>query len=311
MSPKVSVVMSVYNGERYLRAAIDSILNQTFSDFEFIIVDDGSVDLSADVVRSYKDSRIRFFKQENSGLAAALNRSIELAKGEYIARMDADDISHPSRLQVQYDYMRAHPDVDILGAQAYLIDQEGVVIGNKSKPVKPASINTAIEYGCPLIHPTYFVKTEVYRKLGGYRVSFTVGQDYDFLLRAVDLGATVANTDEYLLSYRVDTGLVRPGRDRHQMRVSRIAIKAHRQRLAQGREDSDLLKKVRNGPVDVTPVFSLAYKWRRTLMIRAKDETGLKYLLTMFSVVLVSLVDYELFCSSLRGLLYKRACVEH
>jgi len=307
----ISVIMSVYNGERYLRGAIDSILNQTFSNFEFIIIDDGSTDSSADIVRNYIDSRIRFIQQKNEGLAVALNRGIELAKGKYIARMDADDISHPDRLRLQYDYMRNHNDVDILGGQAYLVDGNGAVVGEKLKPTAPEVIRRAIEYASPLIHPTYLVKANVYHELGGYRVHFPVGQDYDFLLRAFDAGKSIANIDQYLLYYRVNTKSSRPARDRYQMFVTRIALKVHRQRVRRGCEDSKILMKLGNSPVDASFRFSFAGRYRTFLLFKAKREKGVNYLLTMLAIVFVSLADYELFCSSLRGVFYKRACIEN
>ena len=108
--------MPAYNAEKYINEAIDSILAQTFTDFEFIIIDDGSTDSTCAIVESYSDSRIRFFKNEhNLGVAATLNRGLDLARGEYIARMDADDISLPTRFEKQAAYMDSHPDVVVCG----------------------------------------------------------------------------------------------------------------------------------------------------------------------------------------------------
>jgi len=133
-SVKISVVMSVYNGEKYLREAIDSILSQTFHDFEFIIIDDGSNDGSAEVVRSYTDSRIRFVQQENRGLAAALNRGVLLARSGLIARMDQDDISMPDRFEKQYEYLQKHKEVVALGAAAVWIDVNGTYVCDSTVP---------------------------------------------------------------------------------------------------------------------------------------------------------------------------------
>lgn len=116
MTPIVSVLMPVYNAEAYLKEAIDSILNQTFTDFEFVIINDGSTDKSEEIILNYQDSRIRYFKNEvNLKLIKTLNRGLELVSGKYIARMDADDISELNRLQVQFDFMEANPDVGIVG----------------------------------------------------------------------------------------------------------------------------------------------------------------------------------------------------
>ncbi len=114
---KVTVLMPVYNAEKYLAEAIESILGQTFRDFEFLIINDGSTDGSLEIIKSYTDSRIRLINnEENLKLIATLNKGIELAKGKYIARMDADDISLPQRLEKQYAYMEAHPEVGLLGS---------------------------------------------------------------------------------------------------------------------------------------------------------------------------------------------------
>ena len=128
--PKVTVLMSVYNGEKHLREAIDSILNQTFGDFEFLIINDGSTDRTADILQSYQDSRIKIIHNEkNIGLTKSLNKGLKLAKGEYLARMDADDISYPNRLEVQYEYMEKNPNVGIVGSWNDVIDDIGNTIG--------------------------------------------------------------------------------------------------------------------------------------------------------------------------------------
>lgn len=135
ISPKVSVVMSVYNGEKYLPETIDSILNQTFKDFEFIIINDGSTDKTAKILTSYDDPRIRIFNQENMGLTKSLNRAISLAKGEYIARMDADDISYPERLKKQVDYLNKNPDIGLVGSKYIRIDKRGRKIDEINVPI--------------------------------------------------------------------------------------------------------------------------------------------------------------------------------
>ena len=124
-NPLVSVLMSVYNGDRYLDEAIDSILSQTYENFEFIIINDGSTDHTKDILSSYsnQDNRIRVFHQKNHGLTFSLNRGLELSRGKYVARMDADDISSPRRLEEQINYLRANPEVGVLGTQMEIINE--------------------------------------------------------------------------------------------------------------------------------------------------------------------------------------------
>jgi len=125
--PKISVIMSVYNGEKHLPRAIDSVLEQTFEDFEFIIVNDGSTDNTPKILGSYSDKRIYVINQENMGLTRSLNEAIELPRGAYIARMDADDISLPDRLLYQVDFLDGNEDVCLLSSSYYVIDESGTV----------------------------------------------------------------------------------------------------------------------------------------------------------------------------------------
>src|SRR3989338_10709157 len=133
---KISVIMSVYNGMPYLPEAVKSILNQTYKNFEFIIIDDASTDQSTKYLRFLKDKRIKLIKNsKNLGLAASLNKALKFAKGEYIARMDADDISLPKRFEKQVKFFKKHPSVDICGTWVNLIDDVGKIIGEKKYPI--------------------------------------------------------------------------------------------------------------------------------------------------------------------------------
>ena len=311
IQPEISVVMSVYNGQEYLRLAMDSILGQTFGEFEFIIVDDGSTDASMDIIRSYGDARIRVIRQQNTGIAGALNNGVNAARGKYIARMDADDISHPDRLRLQYEYMEKNHSVDIIGTQAYMINEEGDVIGKKTKPVSSYVIAKAIEYACPIIHPTYLARKEVYKELGGYREKFPPAEDYDFLLRAIDAGKKLENLDKHLLYYRLSLVDERPVRARCQMIKTRLVIRLHKNRLRNEKEDEEILRRVSSMALKgVSARFVVAYRLRNAFILRAKNAKRAGRSMAMIAVMIVSLADYELFCSSLRGARYKRACVE-
>src|SRR5947209_7771425 len=158
-APRLSVVMPVYNAASVVREAIESILNQTFSDFEFIIVDDGSTDDSGKILREYagRDDRIRLYTQENHGLVASLNRYCRLANGRYIARMDADDISLPRRFEKQFHFLEAHPEVGILGTWIQDIDENGAPRTAWPVPTDPAVIQWFLMFGNCIAHPSVMV----------------------------------------------------------------------------------------------------------------------------------------------------------
>ena len=180
--PKVSVIMSVYNGEKYLREAIESILNQTFTDFEFIIVNDGSTDNSLEIIQSYNDERIRIINNEkNIGLTKSLNKALKQAKGEYIARQDADDISLPNRFEEQMGYFEEHQEVVLLGTTVYLIDENGKIVGKRIVLAKPTIKDIFKENH--FNHGSVMFKKEIVNQLGGYNELIRYSQDYELWLR--------------------------------------------------------------------------------------------------------------------------------
>jgi glycosyltransferase involved in cell wall biosynthesis len=201
IKPKVSVLLPVYQGERYLREAINSILNQTFTDFEFIIIDDASTDRSAEIIRSYPDARIRFMQnQTNLGLIATLNKGLEAACGEYIARMDQDDVSLPERLSKQVAFMNSREDLAASGTWSRDIDDEGKVIGNRC-----LGFGKQLLYGywwpCPIIHPSAIIRRSLLGNLR-YDAEAMYCEDYDFWLRLREKHP-IDNLPEYLVLYRV------------------------------------------------------------------------------------------------------------
>jgi len=180
-NPKISVIMSVYNGERYLREAIDSILNQTFPNFEFIIVNDAATDSSLKIIQSYHDKRIRVIEnEENIGLTKSLNKAIKQARGKYIARQDADDISLPHRFLEQLSYLERRPEVALLGTSVYHIDEQGKVLGRVIVPIKPG--NKLLKEN-QFNHGSTIFKKNVVVKLGGYNSILRYSQDYELWLR--------------------------------------------------------------------------------------------------------------------------------
>ena len=203
-SPMVSVVMSVFNGEPFLSQAIESILTQTFSDFDFIIIDDGSTDNTRAILDKYRrlDSRIRLNHQENLGLVEALNRGCALSSSKYIARMDADDISLPGRLLAQVSCMESHPGIAVLGAGVEMIDLHSNSSGVISvMPTDSNQIKAALTRDNVLWHPTVMMRSVAFNKVGGYR-RVTDAEDYDLWLRIVE-HSRIANLPEVLVKYRL------------------------------------------------------------------------------------------------------------
>ena len=200
--PMISVVMSVYNGEKYIREAIESILNQTFSDFELIILDDGCTDHTEEIIKEYTDKRIRYTKNPgNLGLAGSLNRGLELARGKYIARMDSDDVALTDRLQKQVDYMENHPDVILLGGQSELLQNDIVMKNDFHAPVEDDEIRLMILYHNPFLHPTVMIRGDVVRK-NALRYQNRYVDDYDLWIRMLPYGK-MHNLEDTLLKYRV------------------------------------------------------------------------------------------------------------
>ena len=205
-APKVTVLMPVYNGEKYLREAIESILNQTFKDFEFLIINDGSTDSSRDIVLSYNDSRIRLIDNEkNIGLTKSLNRGLELARGEYIARMDADDVSLPERLEKQVSYLEIHPKVGVLGTWMKCIDEYGKPTSTQHPPTQPYLIKWSLLFGCSIAHSSVMMRRAVLERVGGYNPEIVVAQDYGLWVRvSFETQIQIANLPEELLLLRRD-----------------------------------------------------------------------------------------------------------
>jgi len=203
LKPKVSVLMPVYNGDKFLRHAIESVLTQTFSDFELIIIDDASSDNSAAIIKSYSDSRIKYFRNEvNSGIVKTLNRGLQLAEGVYIARMDADDICMADRLSKQVALLDEHSDIGICGADCQLINDKGAVIGKNICPTDPEEWRIELMFRTPVAHPLVMIRRSVLIECGGYREGMEPAEDYDLWIRVSKL-CKGANIPEYLLKYRM------------------------------------------------------------------------------------------------------------
>ena len=221
---KVSVVMSVYNAEKYLHEAIESMLKQTLTNFEFIIVNDGSTDDSLKIIDSFKDERIVLINQKNTGLEEALNNGIYIAKGDFIARMDADDISLPHRLQKQYDFLMQNPEYIAVGSTAIIIDADGNYVYTSFKLVTDKELKNNLPQ-TPFFHPAVMFKKSEFLRTGKYCEALVKSQDTVLFNRMAIFGKFY-NFKDPLIKYRIvptaNSARSKTGKNKH----SKILLKA-------------------------------------------------------------------------------------
>jgi glycosyltransferase involved in cell wall biosynthesis len=222
--PEISVLMSVYNGEAFLNKAIDSILTQSFTDFEFIIINDGSTDGSSAILKNYarQDSRIILIEQSNQGLIAALNTGLQSAKTNLIARMDADDIALPDRLKIQKNHMDINPNILALGSSVIIIDETDRAKGTITYPQKDKVKNYSLHQGSPLAHPAVMMRKNAILSIGGYRSAYKHAEDYDLWLRLLKIG-DIDNIQTPLLQYREHSQKISVQNAQQQALISVIA----------------------------------------------------------------------------------------
>ena len=204
----VSVVMPVYNAELYLEEAIQSILGQTYWDFEFIIIDDGSTDRSAEIIRSFQDARIVFLQQSNNGLVYSLNRGIQAGEGKYIARMDADDISAPTRLEKQVNFLNQHPEFVLVGSGCNLINEQGSYISTPPTLISREQISRALSLGTsPFVHGSVLFRKKSAIVSGLYDSRMVTFEDWA-LWKKMFAHGEMTNLDEALYLYRLTPGSI-------------------------------------------------------------------------------------------------------
>lgn len=205
--PKISVIMPAYNAETYIKEAIDSILSQTYGDFELIVLNDCSKDRTEEIILSYTDPRIVYLKNpQNMGVAATLNRGLAVAGGTYIARMDADDISLPERFAQQVAFLDANPQVAVLGTNSETFDENGPLYTGWSA-TNPAQMKVDLLFSCGVAHPSVMMRKAVIQQLGGYDPEFEGMEDYDLWCRVAEHHG-VTTLEDILLRYRVHSGQV-------------------------------------------------------------------------------------------------------
>ena len=201
--PRVSIIMAVYNGGRYLREAMDSVFSQDYSDYEFVIVDDCSTDDTPGIIASYGDTRVVYIRNDrNAGQTPSLNRALRAARGEYVARIDADDAYQPGKLTRQVAYLDAHQDVAVCGTAAVKYDGEGREFGLFMPPVRTEDVRFSIHHRVPVCHVSVMMRRERILACGGYDERYRYAADYALWSTLLKQGHRIANIPAPLMKYR-------------------------------------------------------------------------------------------------------------
>lgn len=279
--PRVSVLMPVRNAQRYLDAAIRSVLAQTFADFEFIIVNNGSTDRTADILARHAagDRRLRLIDCPIPGIVAALNKGLLACRGELIARMDGDDISLPARFARQVAFLDAHPTCVAVGCQALMIDADGAPIGPFAAACSHEAIDrhNLVHGGGGIPHPTVLMRRAAVRALRGYSERYPTAEDTDFFLRLAELG-TLANLPEVLFHYRRHAQCSTVAGRRRIARLARQAIVEARQRRGLAPPGESDLTHLQHVP----PLHDVYRDWAWRALREGYVATGRKYAWRVF-----------------------------
>jgi glycosyltransferase involved in cell wall biosynthesis len=230
--PLISVLIPAYNVQIYVEEAINSLLTQTYQDFEIVIVDDCSTDNTLSLLNTMakKDGRIKVFsKDKNSGIVDTLNYGLQFCKGQYIARMDADDIAHPDRLLLQINYLNEHEDVHIVGSSTMTISMDGEPRQISKVPIGRNKIDKTLKFFSPCFH-IWLARVSVYHMLNGYR-ALAPAEDYDFLLRAVSHGFRIENIDQPLMKIRCRDGNTADVAGLKQRKAHDYVVKLYKNRI--------------------------------------------------------------------------------
>lgn len=234
--PAVSVLLPVHNGLPYLRDAVQSVLDQSYNYFEFLIIDDGSTDGSGELLDHFarNDKRIRLIRRENKGLVASLNEGLRLARAPLVARMDADDICLPQRLALQVEAFNANMKLSVLGAAVYVFQQSKASIALVPCVVGAQNVAKSMEKFCALAHPSVMYRRDAVLGFGGYREVCRHAEDYDLWLRMLDKGCMIDNMATPLLKYRLHVNSASVAHRTEQTLAVALALTARKVRIAEG-----------------------------------------------------------------------------
>lgn len=290
--PLISCILPVYNGEKYLKAAILSVLSQTLREFELIVVDDGSTDetpaLLAEMVAT--DSRIVVVRQANAGIVGALNAGLRIAQGRYVARMDADDICLPDRFEYQASHLDRHPECVLVGGYAETFSNERSPLGLSTCGWRGRTDLTCFPPKIAVsVHPLIMMRAKTLRTMGGYREGYPFAEDYDLFIRASRFGE-IQNPPKIVLRYRVHAGSISVQRTETQEWAALAAeFDAMRLRLPAPPQSATITHSARSNPdcsQEISDTIALAYFWFRVWRRRRNDDLEHEALLKMLPFLL-------------------------
>jgi glycosyltransferase involved in cell wall biosynthesis len=287
MATKISVVMSVFNGDQFLAQSIEAILNQTFTDFEFIIIDDASTDNCWEILKGFstKDHRIKLSRNDKNigieGFIKNLNYGCSIAKGKYIARIDQDDVAREDRLQLQFDFLESSPDIFIVGSALQKIDEKGKHLGLMSAPLDDKAIREIMPKKISLYHPAIMFKKSFVGNF--YREKIRYCEDYDFYLRIMTDNLKMANLPDCLLEYRI----LEKSMSRQQDKVIKNlfinkAKEFFYERLETGNDNYDLFDPEEYLNIYTKPTKSLVKK-AITVSVKYYDFSGFKKMMNLYA----------------------------
>jgi len=292
---KTTVLMSVYNGQKFLKEAIDSILNQTYSDFEFIIINDNSTDRTSIILKEYEnnDKRIKIINnKKNIGLTKSLNKGLGLAKGKYIARLDADDISLPNRLEKQIAFLEKNNKVCLVGSWHQVIDDDGKLIGEYTPLTDSRNIKNLLHQSNQFLHSSAMFRKNCLGKDTHYREEFRLAQDYDLWLRIAEKHQ-IAKIPECLVQWRLNLSSCSIKRKAQQIKFANLAKALARQRKNQSKDSLQIFKEgknksdlkaflVKTNSVNKMEIIQASINWLKILLIYKRYGQVLKSLPNIF-----------------------------
>jgi len=297
-NPKVTVLMSVYNGEKYLKEAIDSILGQTFKDFEFIIINDGSTDKTREILESYNDPRIKLINnKKNIGLTKSLNKGLRLARGEYIARQDSDDFSMPERLEKEVLFLDHNENIALVGTYYYMINEKGKILNTIKPSIKNEEIKSKLLNGNQFGHGSVMFRKKCIQEVGYYREEAGPVEDYDLWLRISDR-YNIANIPVPLYKWRINVKSVSVTKKVLQDKYALLAIELAKERKRFGKdklqslnkEDVDKFLDELNSEIGIQDKRKIAggYCFWSRVLFNGKDYKG------AFKLIFKSFISYPL-----------------